>query len=198
MINKVILTLMDKRFKIPDGDINRVAIEKGIKRINESLFPTSTMVDERIVDYVVYFLYLRRNARYRFSEADIFGNYTIEKYRKQFMSESGKSGMNYYINQWLADGGLTRADLTAMIADPKPNKMLKYIYMPSEELIKRRFKNTQTGLMLCQQSTTGWAPRSETCRDCKNAEECKAMTERKYPELIRLRNKDYENYDKEK
>lgn len=197
MINKIILTLIDKRYKIPDGEINTGFIENGVKRLNEKLFPYSNMADERIVDYVVYFLYLRREPKYHFTERDMFTDHAIEKYRRQFMSETGKSGINYYINQWLSEGSLNRGMLTKMIKPPKPNKMLDFIYMPSEELIKRRFYNTDNGLMLCQQSTTGWAPRSEACMGCKNVSKCKEYTRSKYPELIRLRIKDYENYGKE-
>lgn len=198
MINKIILTLINKRYKIPEGDISKGIIASGIQRLNKELYPNSKMADERIVDYIVYFLYLRREPRYHFTEYDMFSEHAIEKYRHQFMSESGKSGINYYINQWLSEGGLTRHRLTLMIASPKPNKMSKFLYMPSEELIKKRFYNTDNGFMLCQQSTTGWAPKSEACSGCEYKERCMNVTAMKFPELIRLRKKDYENYDKEK
>lgn len=198
MINKVIIGLIDRRYKIPDGDINLVGIIDGVKRINSRLFPYSNMADDRIVDYAVYYLYLRRKPRYHFTERDIFSENAIEKYRRQFMTEEGKSGINYYIDQWLDEGRISRSQLTAMIADNKPNRMTAYVYMPSEELIKKRFYNTEMGLMLCQQSTTGWAPRSEACQDCKNADECMFQTKKKYPELVRIRKKDYEDYGKEK
>lgn len=196
-INKVIFTLIGKEYKIPDGGQSLAVIEQGIKKINQKLYPYSDMADDRIIDYLVYFLYLKREPRFRFTINDFFSDYAISKYRQQFMSENGKSGINYYINQWLDDGELTRAALTKMIEKPRPHKMSKFIYMESEELIKKRFINTDMGYMLCQRSTTGWTPRSRYCQICKNSQQCIYATEQKYPELIRLRRQDYENGKKD-
>lgn len=196
-INKIILTLIGKEFKIPDGGQSLVVVEQGIKKINQALYPYSNMADDRIIDYLVYFLYLKREPRWRFTINDIFSDYAISRYRQQFMSENGKSGINYYINQWLDSGDLTRAALTKMIEKPKPHKMSKFIYLESEDLIKRRFFNTDMGYMLCQLSTMGWAPRSKWCQVCINASQCICATERKYPELIRLRRQDYQNGKKD-
>ena len=195
-INKIIITLIGKGYKISDGGQSLVVIEQGIKKINQSLFPYSDMADDRIIDYIVYFLYLKREPRWRFTIDDFFSDYVISRYKQQFMSDNGKAGINYYINQWLDDGELSRASLTKMIEKPKPHKMSKFIYMESEELIKKRFINTDMGYMLCQRSTTGWAPRSHCCQTCKNSSQCICATERKYPELIRLRRQDYENGSK--
>lgn len=197
-INKIIITLIGSGYKVPDGGQSLAVIEQGIKKINQSLFPYSDMADDRIIDYLVYFLYLKREPRWRFTINDFFSDYAISKYRQQFMSENGKTGINYYINQWLDDGELSRASLTKMIEEPKPHKMSKFIYMESEELIKKRFINTDMGYMLCQRSTTGWAPRSYYCQICKNSSQCICATEQKYPELIRLRRQDYENGSKDR
>lgn len=172
-------------------------VQEGIERLNKKLFPYSNMADERIIDFLVYSLYLKRDTQYRFTVSQIFSEGLMQKYQKQFMSADGKSGMNYYINEWLDDGDLSRPQLTKMIEKPKPHKMSKFIYMESEELIKKRFFNTDTGYMLCQCSTTGWSPRSQYCNNCKNVEQCITTTEQKYPELVRLRRKDYENGTKE-
>ena len=120
----------------------------------------------------------------------MFTDFAVEKYRAQFMSEDGKNGMNYYIDQWLDENELSRAQLTAMIADPKPNKMRKYIYMEAEEMTKRRFINTEGGYLLCQSSTTGWSPKSEACGECSYRKRCEEDTERRLPELVRLRRED--------
>ena len=191
-INKIIITLIGKEYKIPDGGQTLAVIEQGIKRVNQKLFPYSDMADDRIIDYLVYHLYLKREPRRRFTVNEFFSDYAIVRYRQQFIDEGGKSGMNYYINQWLRDG-----DFTKMIEKPKPHKMSKFIYMESEELIKKRFINTDMGYMLCQRSTTGWSPRSQYCQICKNVSQCIRATEQKYPELIRLRRQDYENGKKD-
>lgn len=196
-INKIILELIGREYKIPDGGQPLVVIERGIKKINQYLFPYSDMANDRIIDYLVYALYLKREPRFHFTVNDLFGDYTISRYRAQFMSENGKSGMNFYINRWLDEAGLSRPLLTKMIEKPRPHKMSKFIYMESEELIKKRFLNTDMGYMLCQRSTTGWTPRSRNCQICKNVEQCMYVTEQKYPELVRLRRKDFENGKKD-
>lgn len=196
-INKIVTELVGEGFKISQNEMTLRMVQDGVLRLNKELFPYSNMADERIIDFLVYSLYLKRNTRYRFTVNQIFAGGLIEKFKKQFMSADGKSGMNYYINEWLDEAGLTRAELTKMIEKPKPHKMSKFIYMESEEVIKKRFYNTNMGYMLCQRSTTGWSPRSQYCRGCKSAEHCITVTEQKYPELVRLRRKDYEN-DKEK
>lgn len=197
IINKVIVELIDEKFKLPQSGISLQMTIEGVERLNKKLFPYSNMADERIVDFIVYSLYLKRNTQYRFTVSQIFSEGLMQKYQKQFMSADGKSGMNYYINEWLDEGDLSRSQLTKMIEKPKPHKMSKFIYMESEELIKKRFFNTETGYMLCQRSTTGWSPRSQYCGKCKNVEQCITITEQKYPELVRLRKKDYENGTKE-
>ena len=192
-VNKVIAELINDKFKIPQNGMTLQMAQDGISRLKTRLFPYFNMSDERIIDFIVYSLYLKRDTRYRFTVSQIFADGLILKFQKQFMSADGKSGMNYYINEWLDEADLDRAQLTKMIEKPKPHKMSKFIYMESEELIKRRFYNTDMGYMLCQRSTTGWSPRSLCCNGCKNAEQCIITTEKKYPELIRLRRKDYEN-----
>lgn len=195
-INKVIATLISEKQKIPEGGQTLLLIEQGIKRINTQLFPYTDMADERIIDFIVYQLYRKRDGKFRFSVNELFSDYACAKYKAQFMQENGKSGMNYYINLWLEEGDLSRAELTKMIAKPKPHKMSKFIYMESEELIKKRFFNTEMGYMLCQRSTTGWAPRSRSCSQCKKADQCIEATDKRYPELVRLRRKDYEENGK--
>ena len=99
----------------------------------------------------------------------------------------GKSGMNYYIDRWLDDSELSRSCLVKMIEEPKSNSMRKYIYMEAEEQTKMRFLNTEAGYLLCQRSTTGWAPMSETCKRCEYKKQCEQATEKRLPELVRLR-----------
>lgn len=186
--------MIGDKFAIPQNKRNIDAVQEGIVWLKMLLFPyLNNMADERIIDFLVYSLYLKRNTTYKFTIDQLFSSGLMEKYRKQFMSADGKSGMNYYIDAWLDDGDFTRPQLTKMIEKPKPHKLLKFIYMESEELIKQRFYNTEMGYMLCQRSTTGWSPRSQSCNGCKNVEQCIVATEQKYPELVRLRRKDYEN-----
>ena len=162
----------------------------------KKLWPYEGLADDRIVDYIVYQIYRTREnieRGYGWRPDFLFSDYSIEKYRKQFINEGGKSGMNYYINKWLDESELSRSDLVKMIEEPKPNGMRKYIYMESEEQTKMRFLNTDGGYMLCQRSTTGWSPMSETCIKCDFQKQCEEATAKRLPELVRLRKEGYEN-----
>ena len=57
----------------------------------------------------------------------------------------------------------------------------------SDELIKRRFHNTENGFILCSTKTMGWSPGSGCCKECNFVDKCLQVTERRYPELLRLR-----------
>ena len=78
-------------------------------------------------------------------------------------------------------------DYNDMLADLSEHRLAKYIFLQSEELTKKRFLNTETGLMMCVCNTTGWSPLSPTCQVCKNVDECKVYTKKSYPELYRIR-----------
>lgn len=192
-INKVVVSLIGKEYVIACNDNSIAMIEERMRRMKDWCFQLQDIADERIIDVMVYSLYLKRKPMRKFTAWDVFSDMTMIKFQCQFMSENGKSGMNYYINKWLREANLTRTLLTKMIAKPKPHKMSKFIYLESDEMIKKRFYNTEIGYLLCQQSTTGWAPRSRNCKFCENADKCMIATEQKYPELVRLRIKDYEN-----
>lgn len=174
-----------------------MTIQNGIDGLKKTCYPTG-MSEERITDFIVYQLYRKRNLWYRFYASDLFSDYAISKYYAQFIGINKKTGMNYYIDLWLEEGKLSRRKITEMISLPKPSKLSGMVYMPSEEMIKRRFYNTDMGYMLCQNNTTGYSPRSVACSGCKFDEECEFVTKKKYPELMRLRKKDYENGNKEK
>lgn len=167
-------------------------IHMGLEKL-PGLYGLSEIDDERIVDYVAYQLY-----RCRKSIADgkwkitwLFSEQSMDRFRRQFMSETGKSGMNYYIDQWLYEAELSRHDLIRIIADEKPSPLRDMVYMPSEEPVKRRFHNTADGFTLCQCSTTGWSPLSEACRECSFWADCGKQTAARFPELLRFRKEAY-------
>lgn len=164
-----------------------------------ALFGVDRIDDARIVDYLVYQIYRSRksieqnNWRYEW----LFSDNAIDKFRRQFLVEGSKSGMNYYIDRWLDEYEMSRAQLIAIIAEPKTSPLREMIYIESEEPIKQRFINTPDGLCLCQTATTGWSPLSFSCGRCDNWVECGKLTAMKYPELMRLR-KEARNGRKEK
>ena len=186
MIETVIRRCIDPKWRFPGGP-NLVALEL---QVLSKLWPYEGIADERIVDYAVYQIYRTRHTLEQglaWQPHYMFTDYAVDKYRHQFMSEAGKSGINYYINRWLDEYELSRTDLVKMIEEPKPNSLKKYVYMESEEVTKRRFLNTEGGYLLCQRSTTGWAPLSETCSRCDYNKQCEQETAKRLPELVRLR-----------
>lgn len=198
MIETVVRRTINPLWRISQNGMVALYIQNGIDQL-QSVFGMTEIDDERIVDYIVYQLYRTRNsiADGSWQTTWLFSQSAKEKFKKQFLSVDGKSGMNYYINQWLDEAELSRGILTAMIAKPKPNPLKKMIYLEAEEPIKKRFLNTKEGLALCQSSTTGWSPLSDTCGRCDNRIKCEELTANKYPELLRFR-KEYIYGDQKK
>lgn len=192
MIETVIRRTINPKWRFTLSGQVGVYLEKGLQSL-PGVFGMSNIDDERIVDYIVYQLYRSRNfiADGSWQTTWLFSQSAKDKYKKQFLSADGKSGMNYYINQWLDEAELSRGYLTTLIAKPKPNPLKKLIYLEAEEPIKRRFLNTTEGLLLCQQSTTGWSPFSETCGQCDHRLQCEEMTAKQYPELVRFRKEEF-------
>lgn len=192
MIETVIRRTINPKWKFTQSGVVALYIQNGIQQL-PGLFGVAEIDDERIVDYIVYQLYRLRstieNGTWKYIY--LFSQSALNKFHNQFMTTDGKSGMNYYINQWLDEAELSRGLLTSMIAKPKSNPLKKMIYLPSEEQIKKRFLNTEVGLNLCQRATTGWSPLSETCSKCDYWVECGKMTAIKFPELMRLRKEVY-------
>lgn len=171
-----------------------IYLERGLTNL-PALFGIERIDESRIVDYIVYQIYRCRMA-FESGTWDytwLFSKSAMEKFKKQFLSANGKSGMNYYINQWLDDAELSRRQLTDMIRKKKANPLRGMVYLESEEPIKKRFINTPEGLALCQGATTGWSPFSVACKQCDNWEQCEKITAKKYPELTRFRKDEYNN-----
>lgn len=195
MIELVVKRTVSPRWKFTESGVAALYLQNGLMTL-PGLFGIADIDDERIVDYIVYQLYRCRTALENgsWSYTWLFSQTALDKYRRQFLSIDGKSGMNYYIDQWLYEVELSRSKLAAILKPPKTSPLKGMVYLPSEEDIKKRFLNTKEGLLLCQQSTTGWSPLSEICGRCDDWTACKQMTAKKYPELVRYR----EEYGKEK
>lgn len=197
MVETLIKRTIDPKWAYSQSGLMAKKLSEGLSLL-PGLFNVSDMDDERIVDYIVYQVYRNRDLikEGRWRPTWLFTQTALDRYRAQFLSESGKSGMNYYINLWLDEYELSRGQLALMIAKQKPNPLKRMVYMESEEPIKKRFFNTDAGFALCQQATTGWSPLSDACKGCRMSRECKKLTEKKYPELFRFRKNSY--YGKKK
>ena len=190
VFTKVMNCLINKDWRFPKDPRALLIVEKGLEGLGK-LYMCRDYADERIIDFVVYQIYRLRNlmesGNRNWNISWCFGNDALAKYKRQFIDPSGKTGINYYIDMWLSDGGLNRNILTSMIRPQKTNNAEKYVYLESEDHIKQRFLNTRNGYMLCQESTTGWTPLSPVCGKCTFFEECLSVTEIKYPEIVRYR-----------
>lgn len=198
MLQALIRRTIEPKWKCSRGGYDLVQVQNGLDDL-QKLFGVEEMEESRITDYVVYQVYRMRDAIAdgRWRQGWLFSIASMDKFRRQFLTANGKSGINYYINLWLEEAELSRPQLTKMIAKQKPNPLRSMVYMESEEPIKKRFLNTAVGLALCQQSTTGWSPLSLTCGRCDNWIECGKMTAKKYPELMRFRKEIYNGDNKE-
>lgn len=138
MIETVVKRTINPKWRFTQSGIAAIYLQNGLQQL-PSLFGVSDIDDERIVDYLIYQLYRMRSfiADGSWQYTWLFSNSAMDKFKKQFLSADGKSGMNYYINQWLDEAELSRSKLTVMIAQPKPNPLRKMIYLASEEPIKR-------------------------------------------------------------
>ena len=177
------------KYRLPQNEYYLVNIEQGMQMYREKCYPMG-LADERIADYILYQIYRYRDmigVDSRWTIVWLFTQNAVEKYRAQFLSKGGKSGMYYYIHEWMDDNELTMQRVLNVIAEPKPNEMAKYVYMPSEEPIKRRWLNTEAGYTLCGTSTTGWSPQSRICNQCNYVGKCRVRMQTKYPELLRIR-----------
>lgn len=189
--------LFHSKISVSDSFVNMGYISNGVENSLPALFGVGSVSADRIVDYIVYQIYCYRNiveeGRWRLDW--LFSDKAIKKYKAQFLEEGGKTGVNYYINLWLKEAGLTRESLVSMIEKKEP-QLKTMVYMMNEEPIKMRFHNTEDGLLFCQSNTTGWSPLSDACAACNNVEECEIMTEQKFPELMRYRKEIQDVYKK--
>lgn len=164
-------------FKFSDGGATTKTIQKLLDGIQTNF---GAVTPERIVDLCVCTVYAFRETP----------KWTI----KQLMSPTGikrlkekERGSYFYEDRWLSKANLTRGQLVDMIKDRSQHPQAKFIYMASEEPTKLRLHNTEVGFTLCNMATLGWSPLSQACSTCKYVSDCQRETERKYPELFRLR-----------
>lgn len=139
-----------------------------------------SVTQERLVDFCVCTAYTYRD-RDSWTVKQVFGPSSLKRLRES------KRGKVYYENEWLNTAQLSRGYLVNLIIDKTEHPQAKYIYVQSEEHTKHRLLNSDVGYMLCQASTLGWSPMSNSCKHCVFITQCRKETEVKYPELYRIR-----------
>lgn len=180
----IVIKMIDPTFTFPEGGkVNRQLLQF-ISDFSKTC--GGTLNSSRMIDYCVFQIHKNRNAQFQRSLApNALGKTALNKYKE--LSSKNKS---YAEDIWLSENQLTRAYLNSLIIK-KEHPQSKYIYMPSEEGTKERGINTKAGFLICSISTLMWSPFSEACQQCNNAEMCKKETEKKYPELYRIRVEKY-------
>lgn len=174
---EIVRRLIDKNFKIVLGGENIRTISSFLEEFTKEY---GTVTKERLVDFCICTAHFYRDKK-AWSIKQVFGAASMKRFK------SAKQGKGYFEDQWLSEEKLNRNYLYNLIADRKDHPQAKYIYMPSEEEIKKRQLNKEVGYLLCQTSTLGWSPVSDTCKQCHYSSECMKETQCKYPELYRIR-----------
>ncbi|MDR1089807.1 MAG: hypothetical protein LBL79_01915 [Prevotella sp.] len=174
---EIMTRLVDKTFRFSQGGKTLRAISGFLDKFEKEY---GIITRERLVDFCIYIAHIYRKREKRTIQ-QMFGSTSLDRFGES------KQGRVYYEDKWLSDGQLTRDYLYHLIADRKEHPQAKYIYVLSEEGTKKRLLNQKTGYLLCQTSTLGWSPASETCGQCMFKRECMKETQRKYPELYRIR-----------
>lgn len=172
-----IIKLISPTYKFNNGGANKRIIENFLNLLEKQF---GAITCERLVDALISCIYIYRE-REKWTLRQILGPTVFKKTLEH------KHGVQFYQDKWLASGGLSRDGLVNLIKSRKEHPLHKFIYVPSEELTKKRQLNTNAGFILCQLSTLGWSPLSNACSLCNFMNECKIKTEEKYPEIYRLR-----------
>lgn len=173
---EIMRRLIDPNFKFSQGGSTTKKIAKLLDILEKEF---GTVTNERLVDFCVATAYFYKDRPY--TVGHLLGKSAVTRLKTK------AHGSKFYEDRWLSKAQLSRSQLVDMIKDRSTHPHAKYIFMASEEGTKMRMLNVDVGYTICQLSTLGWSPLSPACQLCKFVKECKAETQRKYPELYRLR-----------
>lgn len=178
---EIIKKTTNPKWKFPQGGLAMKCLDTFITSFTKDC--GGVFNSKRMVDYCICQAHTFRDFTKdgKWKPAHSFGPNALKKYGTKAY------GKKFYEDKWLATGQLTRQHLYGMVEDKRQHPQAKYIYMPSEEITKDRYINSEIGYFLCQNSTLGWSPLSDACLKCKYIESCKKETERRFPELYRIR-----------
>lgn len=177
MFHEIVVKLIHSGYRFPQGGEPTRVMRTALQRVEKKY---GALTAQRIVDYVVCSSYAFKDRGSDWKINQVFGPKSIER----FNSDKGRI---YFENQWLESGDLCRASLLNMIVDRSEHPKAKFIFVPSEEGTKLRLLNREVGFAICQTSTLGWSPLSAACSECDFVAKCKTETQKKYPEIFRLR-----------
>ena len=177
MFHEIVVKLIHPNYRFPQGGEPIRIMRTALQRIEKKF---GVLTAQRIVDYVVCSSHAFKDRGSNWKLNQVFGPKSMER----FNSDKGRV---YFENKWLESEGLSRSSLLSMIVDRSEHPKAKYIFVPSEEGTKQRLLNREVGFVVCQTSTLGWSPLSFVCSECNFVTKCKIETQKKYPEIFRLR-----------
>lgn len=177
MFHEIVVKLIHPNYRFPQGGEPIKIMRTALQRIEKKF---GVLTAQRIVDYVVCSSHAFKDRGSNWKLNQVFGPKSMER----FNSDKGRV---YFENKWLESEGLSRSSLLSMIVDRSEHPKAKYIFVPSEEGTKQRLLNREVGFVICQTSTLGWSPLSTACSECNFVTKCKIETQKKYPEIFRLR-----------
>lgn len=177
IFTEIATKLISPSFKFSKGGEAIRIVAQALGRLEKK---HGSLSRERIVDYCVSAAYTFKDRGDKWKINQVFGPKSIEKFGTD-------RRVKYYEDRWLASANITRSHLLSYLADKSKHPHQQYVYMPMEEPTKRRMLNTNAGYLICQSSTLGWSPESENCSLCKFVNQCQIETQRKFPEIYRLR-----------
>lgn len=177
MFHEIAVKLIHQGYRLPQGGEPTRVMRTALQRVEKKF---GVLTAQRTVDYVVCSSYAFKDRGSNWKLNQVFGSKSMER----FNSDKGRM---YFENKWLESEGLSRSSLLNMIVDRSKHPKAKYIFIPSEEGTKLRLLNREVGFAVCQTSTLGWSPLSAACSECNFVTMCKTETQKKYPEIFRLR-----------
>lgn len=177
MFHEIAIKLIHSGYRFPQGGEPIRVMRTALQRVEKKY---GALTAQRIVDYVVCSSYAFKERKANWKLNQVFGPKSMER----FNSDKGRM---YFEDKWLESGDLSRASLLNMIVDRSEHPKAKFIFVPSEEGTKQRLLNREVGFAICQTSTLGWSPLSAACSECDFVAKCKTETQKKYPEIFRLR-----------
>ncbi len=178
MFFEIASKLIDPTYKLPQGGEPKRIVRTALQRLEKKYGRLSA---QRVVDYVVCSAYAFKGRGVSWKLNQVFGPKSMERYNSD-------KGRIYHENKWLESvDDLSRTSLLNLIVDRSEHPKAKYVFLPSEERTKFRLLNREVGFAICQTSTLGWSPLSAACVECEFAKKCKHETQKKYPEIYRLR-----------
>ncbi len=178
---------IDPTFRFPAGAAAQHTVAACMDALEREFAGVSR---QRIVDFCVCQVYAMTfykegTLRQRWRVAHSFGAKALERFRRN------EQRHRYWEDRWLAQHGIVRAQLVEMLRDRTQHPLAKFIYPEYEDRTKRRQAGSEAGLYICTRSTLLWTPFSPVCRACAMAVQCRTLEQRRYPELLRIREEQY-------